>query len=84
MSYPVKATLCEPQLASTTSCTGQVCSWTAEIPCEGDAGGFDAGDCMAACTMVAPQGAGPAGFCQVFPATDGGTSLMITCGGCGV
>jgi hypothetical protein len=48
---PVNTMLCQPQLQSATSCDGQVCSWSVELPCTPDAGapvdggaGSDAGD----------------------------------------
>jgi hypothetical protein len=87
----VNPALCQPQLASATSCDGQVCSFTAEIPCVGDGGtplaDVDAGtdQCTAWCNAVAPQGAPSPGFgfCQI-ETIDGGTALVAMCGGCGI
>lgn len=84
----VDPTLCAPQLQSATSCDSQVCSFNVEIPCFGDAGapGVDAGtdQCTAWCKAAAPPGAMPGfGICDV-QSVDGGTVILVHCGGCGV
>ncbi len=88
---PVDPTLCQPQLQSATSCNGQVCSYTVELPCVGDAGsGFDGVDagldqCTAWCNAAAPPGMQPGiGFCQVESIDGGAPAIVARCGGCGI
>ena len=86
-SYPYDASACVPQLETSYSCSGSICSWSAIIPCAtaSDAG-TDAGDggvdCMAICNAVKPQNVQPPGFCQPGGTNDAGTTII--CGGCGV
>lgn len=90
-SYPFDASACEPQLQSSYSCNGSICSWSVIIPCTApsDAGAdadadADAGvlDCNAICKSIQPPGPHPSpGFCQPFT-DDAGTT--ISCGGCGI
>jgi len=82
--FPVDASACVPQLTSTTSCQGAVCSWRVEVPCFGDAGPDDASPfvaCQKWCTDVAPPNAPNGSFCQPST-TDAGTFAI--CGGCGI
>jgi hypothetical protein len=88
-SYPYDASACTPQLETSYSCSGSICSWTAIVPCTtpSDAGAdADAGDggidCMTICNAVKPQGQQPPGFCQPGATNDAGTTII--CGGCGV
>lgn len=88
-TFAVDASACVPQLASATSCNGQVCTWKVEVPCTGDAGSDagDAGDggapdCNAWCNAVAPPNVTNSGFCQPY-AEDGG-GMFASCGGCGI
>jgi len=84
--FAVDASVCSPQLESTTSCNDVVCSWIVEVPCFGDAGAGEAGDagapdCNAWCSAAAPPNVPPSGFCQAYT-QDGGT--FARCGGCGI
>ena len=82
--FPVDASACVAQLASTTSCQGAVCSWKVEVPCFDDAGVEDASpfvECQKWCSDVAPPNVPPGSFCQPYT-TDAGT--FATCGGCGI
>jgi len=85
---PYDASACVPQLKSTFSCNGSICSWNVILPCTpaSDAGdaGDDAGfDCQKACNDAKPSGVqGVSGFCQPGYTNDAGT--VFTCGGCGV
>ena len=87
---PYDASACVPQLKSTFSCNGSVCSWNVIVPCTpasdaGDAGdaGDDAGfDCQKACNDAKPAGQQDVGFCQPGSTSDAGT--VFSCGGCGV
>lgn len=88
-TYPVDAAACEPQVESTQSCNGGVCSLTVVIPCEPDGGIGDAGAetgsdpwCAAVCGPVVPQGAPPSDFCS--PQRVDGGALVVDCGGCGI
>jgi len=76
----VDPNLCAPQVASVTSCAGQVCSFTVEIPCPPDAGSMA---CADACKAAFPDAGAPSGFCNET-AIDGGSAVLISCGGCGV
>jgi hypothetical protein len=93
----VDPTLCAPQLQTTTTCHpfGAICSFTFELPCQGDAGappgGLDAGlaQCSAWCSAVAPPGFQSTAQCfslTVGSSVDGGNgggSLVGTCDMCG-
>ena len=89
-SVAYDASACVPQLESTFSCNGSVCSWNVIVPCApatgdaGDAGdGGDAGfDCQKACNDAKPAGKPDVNFCQPGSTTDAGT--VFSCGGCGV
>ena len=86
-SVAYDASACVPQLESTFSCNGSICSWNVIIPCAdndaGDAG--DAGvDCNTICKDVQPSAPHfVSGFCQKPITNDAGVT-GITCGGCGV
>jgi hypothetical protein len=88
-SYPYDASACEPQLDTSYSCSGSICSWSLIIPCaaQSDAGadGGDGGlDCQTLCNAVQPSGphSPPSGFCQNGSTNDAGTTII--CGGCGI
>jgi rubrerythrin len=88
----VDPTLCEPQVQTVVTCGGSVCSWTTEVPCEGDggsdpdAGALEAGPgepaCLAICNAARPTGAGRVYNCMEL--TKDGGAVVISCGGCGV
>jgi len=85
---PVDPNVCMAQLASTTSCMGDPCSWTVEVPCMGtgqptpDAGTSNP-PCMAWCAAAAPSGAPASPFCTTT-VLDGGPAVLASCGACGV
>ena len=86
-TFAVDASACVAQLAQTTSCQGEVCNWTVEVPCfdaagAPDASAPDASDCTSWCKALAPANTTQTGdFCQPYT-TDAGT--FATCGGCGI
>lgn len=95
-SSKVDDSVCKPQLASTTTCGGSVCTFSVELPCPVDDGGMmedDAGDadasaaeppCVAFCNALRPAGFAQGGtFCQAIQ-QDGSPKVVYQCGGCGV
>jgi hypothetical protein len=90
-AFKVNPAVCEAQLQQTTSCNGEVCSWSVEVPCTGQSQGTpDAGDdeagspawCAAMCNAAAPPGARRVGSCDAQQVDAG--AVFIQCAGCGV
>jgi hypothetical protein len=85
-NYSYDAGACTPQLESSYSCSGSICSWNVIIPCTSDAGtdGGDGGiDCQSICNAVQPTDPhSTPGFCQPGSKNDAGMSII--CGGCGI